>query len=420
MTKSIKPLTKTNKITGQITAPASKSMMQRAIAAALLAKTPTTISNATYCNDSRAALNVIRNLGACVEENHDTISIYPAFQPTGEILNCGESGLAIRMFTPIAALYNRELTLTGEGSLLSRPVTMIEKPLHHLGVKVTTTHGCPPLTVTGPLTGGTAQVDGSISSQFLTGLLMALPVAPHDSRLKVINLKSTPYIDMTLALLKRFQVHITHDHYQIFHIKGNQQYRTGNYKVEGDWSGAAFILVAGAIAGKVTVSQIDPLSPQADRKIIDALKMAGAHVEIGQDSITVCQDHLQAFQFNATHCPDLFPPLVTLACHCNGTSCISGVERLTHKESNRALVLQNEFSAIGAQISIKNNHMLITGKKLTGGNLDSHNDHRIAMAGTIAALHAENNVFIHNPECVAKSYPDFFQDFIHIGGQTDE
>jgi 3-phosphoshikimate 1-carboxyvinyltransferase len=421
--KLIKPST----VKGSVLAPASKSMMQRAIAAALLVEGTTTILNPTFCNDSLAALGVIEALGAKVTRGKNEVIVLGGMNPpgSGTVLNCGESGLAIRMFSPIASLWSGELTLTGEGSLLSRPVSMIKEPLQKLGVHVVTADGFPPLKVKGPLLGGDAEVDGSVSSQFLTGLLMALPKAAGDSRLTVKNLKSTPYIDMTLALLDAFGVQVRHRNYETFFIKGSQSYACKNegYWVEGDWSGAAFLLAAGALAAganSLTVAGLDTSSPQADRRILDALAAAGALVEMAGNSVTVRKSKLKGFHFDARHCPDLFPPLAALACNCEGTSIIMGVERLAHKESNRAMALEKEFSALGAAIRIVGNQMEIVGGKLSGGVVYSHNDHRIAMAAAVAALNAQEGVTIHGDECVAKSYPDFFEDLKKIGGNVYE
>ncbi len=416
MEKSIRP----SEIKGTVRAPASKSMLQRAIAAALLSEGTTTISNPTYSNDAVAALRVVEALGAAVTAGKDDILIRGGMNPTGAVLNCGEAGLSIRMFSPIAALWHEELTLTGEGSLVTRPVSMIEKPLNALGAVVTTTNGRPPLTVRGPLLGGEAEVDGSVSSQLLTGLLMALPRARKDSRLKVRDLKSTPYIDMTLDLLDRFGVVVEHTGYETFFIKGNQTYSCEEYSVEGDWSGAAFLLTAGAVGGSVTVTGLDTASPQADRRILDALEAAGAVVKRSGNTVEVARSELKGFEFDATHCPDLFPPLVVLACNCTGTTVLTGVERLIHKESNRAAALEREFSALGAVIRIEGNRMAIDGVKLNGGVIDSHNDHRIAMAGAAAALNARGDVTVRGYECAAKSYPDFFEDFSTIGGNVYE
>lgn len=416
MEKSIRP----SEIKGTVRAPASKSMLQRAIAAALLSEGTTRILNPTYSNDAKAALRVVEALGAGVTAGKDDIIIKGGMKPTGEVLNCGEAGLSIRMFSPIAALWHEDLTLTGEGSLVTRPVSMIEKPLNALGAGVTTTNGCPPLTVRGPLKGGEAEVDGSVSSQLLTGLLMALPRARGDSRLNVNALKSTPYIDMTLELLERFGVSVRHTDYETFSIKGNQIYSCEEYSVEGDWSGAAFLLTAGAVGGSVTVTGLDTTSPQADRKILEALRAAGAWIKLSGNTVEVAKGELKGFEFDATHCPDLFPPLVVLACNCAGTTVLTGVERLIHKESNRAAALEKEFSSLGAAIRIKGDRMEIDGVTLNGGVVDSHNDHRIAMAGAAAALNARGDVTVRGYECVAKSYPDFFDDLSRIGGNVYE
>jgi 3-phosphoshikimate 1-carboxyvinyltransferase len=418
MERSLKP----SAVRGTVKAPASKSMVQRAIAAAFLAEKPVKVYNVTPSDDANAALRVIQALGAQVCIHHHEILISGHLEPSGEILNCGEAGLGIRMFAPIASLWHEELTLSGEGSLLKRPVAMVENPLKQLGVSVTTTNGCPPLTVKGPLQGGSAHVDGSISSQFLTGLLIALPKASGDSRLKVTRLKSTPYIDMTLALLKTFGIDIRHSGYEEFLIKGQQTYRIpGNeYRVEGDWSGAAFLMVAGALGGSVVVTGLETGSPQADRRIIAALQAAGARVRITANTVEVSKDRLNAFQFDATHCPDLFPPLAVLACNCEGKTLLTGVERLIHKESNRARALEQEISALGGEIRINGNQMEINGKTLRGGVMDSHHDHRMAMAGAVAAIQSLQGVSIRDSECVAKSYPYFFEDLKSLGVKINE
>ncbi|MCU0284790.1 MAG: 3-phosphoshikimate 1-carboxyvinyltransferase [Acidobacteria bacterium] len=417
-------LIKSSEIKGTVAAPPSKSMMQRALAAALLTEGTTKILNPTFCNDSLAALQVIEALGAKVTPGKDEVKVTGGVKPVvpGTVLNCGESGLAIRMFSPVASLWHEELMLTGEGSLLTRPMEMIEGPLKELGVAVTTANGCPPLKIKGPLLGGEAEVDGSVSSQFLTGLLMALPMAARDSRLIVKNLRSKPYIDMTLSLLASFGIQVSRCDYETFSIAGSQAYvcRTGEYWIEGDWSGVSFLLVAGALAGSVTVDGMNILSRQADRKILDALIAAGGLAVIAGDSVTACKLPLQGFVFDATHCPDLFPPLVVLACNCRGKTKIKGVERLVHKESNRAMALVKEFSSLGARIHINGNWLEIEGTQLHGGVIDSHNDHRIAMAAAVAALNANGDVIIHGDECIAKSYPGFFEDLKKIGGNVHE
>lgn len=413
-----------SEISGKIKAPSSKSMMQRALAAALLDGSRSLIRHITPSNDARAGMDVIARLGARVEVSGDQAEVSGGINPVSDELNCGESGLGIRMFTPVASLCDRRLTITGEGSLLARPVAMMEEPLKALGVWTATRSGYPPLVIQGPLKGGQASVDGTVSSQFLTGLLMALPKAGGDSLLQVKNLKSTPYVDMTLSMLARCGVRVENRDYREFFIPGGQVYRLGEYAVEGDWSGAAFPLVAGALGGSVVVTGLDPRSVQADRRIMEALAAAGAETAILGDGVSVTRKELRGFEFDATHCPDLFPPLVALACGCSGITRLWGVGRLIHKESNRAESLQKEFHALGGLIRLgvgaREDMMEIEGGRLRGGVLDSHNDHRIAMAGALAAILSDGAVVIMDPDCAAKSYPDFFSDFSAIGGIIHE
>ena len=412
MKKFVKP----SKINGSVKAPPSKSMMQRALAAGLLAEGTSIIRNPSFCNDALAAMKVVEGLGASVNYTEKEVVIDGGFNPFAGELNCGESGLAIRMFTSIAALHDSPITLTGAGSLANRPMDMIGESLRNLGVEFNSTEGCVPITVRGPLKGGQASVDGSTSSQFLTGLLMALPVLKEKSELHVDDLKSRPYIDLTLQVLKDFGVNIQHTQYATFFINGGQHYQPCTFTVEGDWSGAAFMLVAGAIGGKVEVTSLNPYSRQADRAIIEALEKAGAIVSFGENSVSVAKDKLRPFEFDATECPDLFPPLVALASHCEGISFIKGIGRLIHKESNRAEVLKQEFSKLGATIELAGGSMVIRGGGLKGGNIHSHNDHRIAMAGAVAACAAKEPIHIEAFEAVKKSYPEFADDFVSLGG----
>ncbi len=407
---------------GTVIAPSSKSMMQRTVAAAMLANGTSEINNASFCDDANAALAISEALGAVVEISADKVRITGCGMPDPKKseLNCGEAGLSMRMFTPIAALSNRSITITGRDSLLTRPAGMAEMPLRQLGCKCETSNGKLPMKIQGPLQGGKVTVDGSITSQFLSGLLMALPLCEKDSVIDVHELKSRQYIQMTLAVIKHFGVVITSNtSMSQFTIKGRQNYKPAKYSIEGDWSGAAFMLVAGAISGKAKVDRLHK-SSQPDQKILDVLKAAGASVQVQENSITAEQAELRAFDFDATDCPDLFPSLVALASNCKGKSRIAGVERLRHKESDRAAVLVEEFTKLGAKISIAGNSMEITGKKLKGGAVDSHNDHRIAMACAVAALNSENGVSISNAECVSKSYPSFFKDLEGLGARVKQ
>ena len=397
-------------VSGTIVPPASKSVMQRAIAISMLADGTSHLYGYSSSNDSDAALKIAENLGAKVVVEGEKVTITGGMNPKTTNLSCGEAGLGIRMFTPIASLWNESITLQGEGSLKTRPVDVLEHPLRQLGVTISTNNGFVPVTVCGPMLGGFAEVDGSLSSQILTGLLIASPYARKDVNLLVKDLKSKPYIDITVDMMRKFGVVVGTKGYEAYCIPAGQAYKAQDFVVEGDWSGAAFLLVAGAINGDVTVKNISMESHQADKVIVEVLQRAGANVELYEDRVRTSCSSLRSFDFNATECPDLFPPLVSLAAHCKGDSTIQGVSRLAHKESNRALVLQTEFAKLGVVIDLDGDVMTVHGGAVRGGKIHANNDHRIAMAGAVAALKAESAIEIENPECVAKSYPGFWKD----------
>jgi 3-phosphoshikimate 1-carboxyvinyltransferase len=408
-------------IAGSLQAPPSKSCMQRACAAALINNGTTIINNAGNSNDEQAAKNIVQKLGATVEtirkevlitsSNHIFSSSFPGKY---SIISVGESGLSLRMFAPLAALFKHEITFTGEGSILKRPVDFFENVLPQLKVEVQTNNGKIPLVLKGPLKPRNITVDGSLSSQFLTGLLMAYAKAcTVPVSIRVNNLTSRPYIDLTLDILNHFGFKVENDRYERFNIYPvkNSANHSIKYTVEGDWSNIAFLLVSAAIAGKVTVKNADTNSSQGDKRIINALESCGAAIHVSKNEVAVTKNKLEAFDFDATHSPDLFPPLVALAAYCKGTSTIKGVNRLLHKESDRAKTLQSEFAKMKVDIKINDDLMLITGgKQVKGAKVSSHNDHRIAMACAVAALGAKGSTNIHEADAVKKSYPSFFED----------
>lgn len=402
-------------IKGTVRAPASKSMSQRAIAASVLADGESTIVNPSYCDDSLAALSIAVGLGARVGPDINDVKIRGAGELKEKKLNCGESGLAIRMFSPVAALYKSEIVLTGTGSLKKRPMSMIEDALRQFGVKCSSDEGHLPLKIKGPLKGGNCEIDGSVSSQLLTGLLIALPAAKNNSEIKVNNLKSKPYIDMTLQVLDKFGIKVSNDGYSLFRIPGNQKYIPARFEVESDWSGGAFLLVAGAISGDVIVNGLRADSRQSDKSILSALDKAGARMSIRDNSVEVKKSLLTAFEFDATESPDLFPPLAVLAAYCTGTSGIKGISRLIYKESNRAEALSEVFGKMNIRTEVSGDYLLVTGGEVKGSQVSSHDDHRIAMAAAVAALGASGNMVIKDSHCISKSYPGFFEDLRQIG-----
>lgn len=408
-------------IQGTIRAAAGKSSMQRACAAALLRKGNTRIVNPGKSNDDLAALDVIQKLGARIQydDQGDLLIESAGVQPMDKTINCGESGLGIRMFTPIVALSPEELVIHGTGSLVNRPMHFFDEILPQLGVRIQSNEGKVPLQIQGPLRPANIEVDGSLSSQFLTGLLMSFAAAGADNvTITVKELKSKPYIDLTLKVLADFGWKVTHDQYEQFHFHATTvaDHTTMTYAVEGDWSGAAFLLVAGAIAGGITVTGLDVFSTQADKAILQALMDCGCSLSVQEKQIEIAPLPLKAFHFNATDCPDLFPPLVALAAYCEGTTVIEGVSRLSHKESDRGLTLQQEFAKLGIEIVLQNDLMLVKGGTgVKGARVHSRHDHRIAMACAVAALKAETAVTIEDADAINKSYPDFYDHLKKLG-----
>ena len=393
--------------------PCSKSYAQRALAVALLANGKSVLRNMDFCNDTLSALNCIKMLGAKAERTDEhTIVVEGGLKPQGNLLSVGESGLSARLFTPIASLCSEPIVISGEGTLLYRPMDMMIQPLRALGVDVRDGGGRLPIEVCGPMRGGEITVDGSVSSQFITGLLLALPLAEQDTVINVSRAVSKPYLDMTIDIASHFGVAIEHNDYEQFYVAGGQSYAPTTYSIEGDWSAAAMLLVAGAVAGEVTVGNISMLSKQADVAVCRALVAAGAELISEHDTITAAHRPLHGFEFDATHCPDLFPALATLAAAAEGESTIIGTHRLEHKESNRAEAIAREFGRLGIEVDLStDNVMKIRGGKIVGGvEVDSHGDHRMAMTLAVAGLISERGVTITGAECVAKSYPNFFED----------
>jgi len=408
-------------VNGTITAPSSKSMMQRACAAALLHHGTTIINNPGFSDDDTAALNIIQQLGATiVSKTKERIEIKSnGINPISDTIHCGESGLSTRLFTPIASLSDRPIHITGHGTLLKRSMDSLINMLTTLGVSITSDDNKLPITVQGPLQPKSILIDGASGSQALSGLLFAYAFSVKEPTIiEVRNLKSIPYIALTLQVLQQFGRTVTHDDYKTFHIDPAlfTHQPTIQINIEGDWSSAAFMLVAGAIAGEVTVNNITLASTQADKKIIEVLQQAYANVSIEDNSVTVKRSLLHSFDVDATHCPDLFPILAILAACCDGDSNITGVHRLFDKESNRVESVCEMLENFNVHFSVENDILCITGEdKLQSTIIDSYHDHRIAMAASVGALRANNSVVIEDAQVVNKSYPDFFKDLDKIG-----
>jgi len=401
---------------GVLEAPASKSMTLRAIAAATMAKGTSIIHSASLCDDAMSAINIAKALGATVAINGDKITVTGNFSLRESVFSAGESGLCMRMFAPIAALLDTPVTISGRGSLQHRPMQMIDEALSQLGASCKLVPDADNMAwqIAGPLNGGKVFIDGHETSQLLTGLLMALPLAAVDSEINVKNLVSKGYVDMTIQLLRQFGIVIHKQHDEHYKIRGRQCYNAKEYTVEGDWSAAAFLFVAAALSGEITVQNLFSNTKQPDSCMLKVLTLAGIPVSVNEQEVFLRKPMgaLKAFNFDANESPDLVPPLVALAARCKGISTIYGINRLKAKESSRAGVLQQEFARLNTRIDLTDDTMKIYGGTLAVGAepVHTHNDHRIAMALAVAACGANKPLTIEGAECVNKSYPDFFAD----------
>ncbi len=407
----MKKLMTASRLSGKINIPSSKSDSQRALLAAALSSGTSIISNVGPSDDEQNILKCIQSLGAGVQVNQDEILVQGiAHFPKQLELNCGESGLGLRLLTSICAAHEGTHRISGEGSILTRDHSFFEQHFPTMGVNVISNGGKLPLEIRGQLKSGKYTVDGSQSSQYISGLLMAFPLLEGDTELTIDDLKSKPYVDMTIETLKAFGVNIQEEGNRYL-IRGNQTYQPTNYTIESDWSSASYWLVAAALGHELELTGLNLESKQADLAMLQALKNANCHVHRSSNSIHIDGTARKAFVFDAIDCPDLFPALVALAAGCEGVSKISGVNRLKNKESDRGNVLQQEYAKLGLKIEIEGSDMIIFGgSELHGGSVNSHNDHRIAMCLGITATFINDEVKLLNADAVSKSYPMFWND----------
>ncbi len=398
---------------GEIIIEPSKSFMQRLLALAYLSDDTTEIINPSYCQDSVALLNLIEQLGSPIIKNPRYITIYPVqSKEKNELpvsLNCHESALCLRMMLPVLALSPNKFILNGEKSLQNRKVFELDT-LQKLGASIISNENKVPIEIEGPITNGQIKLKADASSQLLTGLLIALPKLANKSEIIVEELRSRPYIDLTLDLVNKFGGQVKNYYYTKFEIIPSK-YKGGKYAVEGDWSSGAVYLAAGAIAGSCSIFGLNPSSKQADKAIIDILTEIGAKIIINDQFIEVKKNELKPFEFDAVDTPDLIPVLAAIAANCNGLSKITNVKKLKFKESDRLSMIYNNFKKMGISLEIENETLKIWGGKYSGGVFETSSDHRMAMCGALLSLNSESEVIIENPECVAKSAPSFWLNF---------
>jgi 3-phosphoshikimate 1-carboxyvinyltransferase len=415
MTKIINKTILPFKYQGSMVANPSKSYLQRAIICAAIAKEKTHFLIDNPSDDVAAALRLLPALGASFQNG----IIHPSSSTSRLdelVLSVGESGLLLRLMSTIGLGFAKRLILKGEGTLLKRSIVSLVDQLQAIGLQVESNNGFLPVVIEGEITNDCLSVNASDSSQFLSGLLISLSQRPFDCVVKVTALSSMPYIDLTLDVLKDFGVRVRHEDYNTFYINGNQMMSPQKNSIEGDWSGASNHLVGAAISGEITMKGLSIVSSQADKCILEVLADFGAIVEVNEREISVKQNEKRPFVFDVTQCPDLFPPLAILACAAVGTSEIKGLHRLVNKESNRELSIVKMLNVLGVNYKIVSDSIFIEGKgSVNGGTIATYNDHRISMAGAIAACITTSEIIIDNVDCVAKSYPNFHNDLNELG-----
>lgn len=387
-------------ISGTVQVPPSKSAAHRALICSFLAGGGN-VSPLIDSKDMQATLDVIS-----------------ALKGDKPIADCIESGSTLRFMIPVAAALGKTVKFVGRGKLPERPIGDYLRLLPEHGVKCDCT-GTLPLTVSGKLMPGRFEIAGNVSSQYITGLLLALPILDGDSEIVLTTeLQSKPYVDMTVKVMADFGVKIEERENSYF-IPGNQVYQKRDYTVEADWSQAAFFMVAGALFGDVTLTGLDVNSTQGDKKIADILKKFGADVTVNNDRVVVKKSQLHGIEINATDIPDMVPSLAVAGIYASGKTIITGAQRLRYKESDRIESIVYNLKKLGADVEETADGMEILGGQLHAANMKGFNDHRIVMAMTVAATGVDGLSTIDDAQSINKSYPDFFNDFNSIGGNAN-
>ncbi len=404
-------------------APPSKSHTHRALLCSLLVKGTSKVSSMLESDDTAATLRLCESFGAGVAQNEDTLTIrgHGSVHAPEYPVPCNGSASTLRMGMAIAALGTAPIMLTGNESLLLRPIGPLAKALDVLGANcyMPSRAGYPPITITGPLQGGKTTLPGSESSQYLSALLLACPMGATDTNIVLASpLESRPYVDMTVACMGQFGVAVDADtDYAMIDIPGGQSYRPASIDIEGDYSSAAFMLAAGALAGSVTIDNLPVASTQGDRRIIDIIEDFGADVSRRGTAVSVSYAPLTATTVDCADIPDLVPILSVIASQANGVTVLRNIGRLRIKESDRIASITEELSKMGAHIKANETAISITGPtRLSGTSICPHGDHRIAMACAVAALVSKGATSIADVECMEKSYPAFLSDLSSIGG----
>lgn len=406
---------------GTVNVPPSKSDVHRAIICAAMANGVSRISPVALSNDIKATIGCIKALGAdaVLENNVLIVDGTNMYKNKTALLDCGESGSTLRFFIPIAAVGNINATFVGKGKLPQRPIGIFTEALPKAGT-VCKTEGGLPLEIKGQLKSGIFEIPGNVSSQFITGLLLALPILEGDSEIVLTSpLESVGYIAMTIRTMKQFGVNIDTTE-NGWHIKGGQSYKTCDYTTDGDWSQAAFFMVLGAVSGKVTVKGVAKDSTQGDKKCAEILARFGAKVTQLDNEVTVEKGELKAITIDASQIPDLVPVLSVCAAFAKGTTKIINAERLRIKECDRLKATAELLNNLGGKVKELSDGLEITGvSSLKGGNVNGYNDHRIVMSAAVCAARSDGDITATFAMSINKSYPDFYIDYNSIGGKAN-
>jgi 3-phosphoshikimate 1-carboxyvinyltransferase len=408
---------------GEISIPPSKSLCHRAIICAALSNEESKIDNVNFSDDIIATCKGMKILGAKIERIDDTLIIRGSINAlTGETIDCNESGSTLRFLIPIALVQPANIRFVGRGKLVSRPLDIYYNIFEKQDILYSNDMGNLPLNIEGQFKPGNFAIEGNISSQFISGLLFSLPLLDGDSKIIITtNLESKGYVDLTLDMLNRYGIEIINNGYKEFIIKGNQRYKGRDYRVEGDYSQAAFWLVGGILGEEITSRNLNLESLQGDRVIIDIINKMGGTITLDETFIKTIASNTKGIIIDASQCPDLVPVLAVLAALSNGQTKIVNAARVRIKESDRLNAIATELNKLGADVREFDDGLVINGKdSLIGGVVDSWNDHRIAMALAIASIKCKDEIIIKNSEAVKKSYPHFWEDFKKLGGKIDE
>jgi len=408
-----------NKLQGIIETSPSKSHFIRLLVISWLYQVELEIINPCLADDCLSLINILKNLNCKIYFKNNKIVFKPSSITAEKItINCGESATILRFFAAITSLLHIQAEFNGNGTLLKRDFTDITENLKKLNAKIITNSSKLPITIENGINTNKIILDASKSSQFLSGILIALAKSEY-SEVSVNKLVSKNYIDLTLQSLSQFGIELNNLNYEKFILKKINLPKKLTVTCENDWSGASFWMVAAAINGEIQIEGLNLHSKQGDKIILDILKKCGANLIITENKIIVKASNLKAFEFDATNYPDLVPALIPLALNCNGKSIIYGPERLINKESNRLDAIIQEFSKMGGKITLRENKLFIQKSQLSNCELNSHNDHRIAMSLIISTT-SNNQIKINNIDCINKSYPAFLSDFKKLGGKIYE